>query len=40
MDSEGKTPWEGAQIVAFEVLSQICQQQGDKMTGSAADTFS
>ena len=39
MDSEGKTPWEGAQVVAFEVLSQICQQHGDKLTGSATGTF-
>ena len=38
-DSEGKTPWEGAQVVAFEVLIQICQQHGDELTGSAADTF-
>ena len=39
MDSEGKTPWEGAQVVAFEVLSQICQQHGDDLIGSVADTF-
>ena len=26
VDSRGKSPWEGAQVVAFEVLSQICQQ--------------
>jgi len=24
-DSKGKSPWEGAQVVAFKVLSQICQ---------------
>ena len=24
-DSKGKTPWEATQVVAFEVLSQICQ---------------
>ena len=23
-ESEGRTPWEAAQVVAFEVLSQIC----------------
>ena len=39
MDSKGKTPWEAAQVVAFEVLSQICQQHGDELTGSAAGTF-
>ena len=39
MESEGKTPWEAAQVVAFEVLSQICQQHGDALTGSAASMF-
>ena len=39
-DSEGKHPWEDAQVVAFEVLSQICQQHRDELTGSAADVFS
>ena len=28
-ESEGRTPWEAAQVVAFEVLSQICQQHGE-----------
>jgi hypothetical protein len=23
-DSKGRTPWESAQVIAFEVLSQIC----------------
>ena len=36
---EGKTPWEAAQVVAFEVLSQICQQHGDALTGSAVGMF-
>ena len=39
MESEGRTPWEAAQVVAFEVLSQICQQHGDELTGSDAGTF-
>ena len=38
-ESEGKTPWEAAQVVAFEVLSEICQQHGDALTGSAASMF-
>ena len=38
-ESEGKTPWEGAQVAAFEVLSKICQQHGDELTRSAAGTF-
>ena len=37
--SKGKTPWEAAQVVAFEVLSQIYQQHGDALTGSAAGMF-
>ena len=36
---EGRTPWEGAQVVAFEVLSKICQQHKDELTCSAASTF-
>ena len=39
MESEGITPWEAAQVVAFEVLSQICQQHGNELTGSATGTF-
>ena len=39
MKSEGKTPWEAAQVVAFEVLSQIYHQHGDALTGSAAGMF-
>ena len=39
MDSEEKTPWEGAHVVAFEVLSQICQHHKDELTGSVGDTF-
>ena len=29
VDSEGKTPWEAAQVVTLEVLSQICEQKRD-----------
>ena len=39
MESKGRTPWEAAKVVAFEVLSQICQQHRDELTGSAAGTF-
>ena len=38
-ESEGKTPWEAAQVVAFEVLSRIYQQHGDALTDSAAGMF-
>ena len=39
VDSEGKTPWEATQVVAFEVLSRICQRHGDALTSSAASMF-
>ena len=38
-ESEGRTPWEAAQVVAFEVLSQIYQPHGDELTGSATGIF-
>ena len=38
-EPKGKSPWEGAQVAAFEVLSKICQQHGDELTGSATGTF-
>ena len=33
------TPWEGAQVVAFEILSTLCQQHGDSLTNSAAGSI-
>ena len=38
-ESEGRTPWEGAQVVSFKVLCKICHQHGDELTGSVASTF-
>ena len=38
-ESEGRTPWKGAQVAAFEVLSKICQQHEDDLNGNAANTF-
>ena len=38
-ESEGRTPWEATQVVAFKVLSQIYQQHGDELTSSAASVF-
>ena len=35
-ESKGRTPWEGVQVVAFEILSTLCQQHGDSLTNSAA----
>ena len=37
--SEGRTPWEDAQVVAFEILSTLCQQHGDSLTNSAAGSI-
>ena len=39
VESKGRTPWKAAQVVAFEVLSLICQQHRDELTDSAAGTF-
>jgi hypothetical protein len=38
-ETDGRTPWEGAQVIAFEVLSQIYQQHGAALVNSAAGTF-
>ena len=32
VESERRTPWEGAQVVAFQVLRKIYQQHGDELT--------
>ena len=37
--SEGRTPWEGAQVAAFEILSTLCQQHGDSLTNSVAGSI-
>ena len=37
--SEGRTPWEGAQMAAFQILSTLCQQHGDSLTNSAAGSI-
>ena len=39
VDSEGKSPWEGTQVAAFEVLSKIYQHHGDEVTANVAGTF-
>ena len=39
MESDGQTPWEGAQVAAFEVLSEICQEFGDKLVNGPAESF-
>ena len=39
MESDGQTPWEGAQVAAFEVLSEICQEFGDKLVNGPVGSF-
>ena len=39
MESDGHTPWEGAQVVAFEVLSEICQEFGDELINGPVGCF-
>jgi hypothetical protein len=36
---EGRTPWEGAQVIAFEILGKIYQQHGDELTNTAVGSF-
>jgi hypothetical protein len=35
-DSNGQTPWEGAQVAALVVLMDICQNFGDELRGGPA----
>ena len=39
MESDGQTPWEGAQVIAFEILSEICQEFGDELVNGPARSF-
>ena len=39
VESDGQTPWEGAQVVAFEVLSEICQEFGNELVNGPSDPF-
>jgi len=39
VESDGQTPWEGAQVAAFEVLSEICQEFGDKLVNGPVGSF-
>ena len=39
MESDGQTPWEGAQIAALEVLLEICQDIGDELVNGTAGSF-
>ena len=39
VESNGQTPWEGAQVAAFEVLSEICQEFGDELVNGPVGSF-
>ena len=39
IESDGQTPWEGAQVTAFEVLSEICQEFGDEVVNRPVGSF-
>ena len=39
VESDGQTPWEGAQVAAFEVLSEICQEFGDELVNGPVGSF-
>ena len=39
MESDGQTPWEGAQVEALEVLLEICQDFGDELVNGPAGSF-
>ena len=39
IESDGQSPWEGAQVVALEALSEIYQEFGDVLINGPARTF-
>ena len=39
VESDGQTPWEGAQVATFEVLSEICQEFGDELVNGPVGSF-
>ena len=39
IESDGQTPWEGAQVATFEVLSEICQEFGDELVNGLVGSF-
>ena len=40
VESDGQTSWEGAQVAACEVLSEICQEFGDELVNGIVGSFS
>ena len=39
IESDVQSPWKGAQVVALEALSEICQEFGDELVNDPARTF-
>ena len=39
VESDGQTPWEGAQVATFEVLSEICKEFGDELVNGPVGSF-
>ena len=39
IESDGQAPWEGAQVAAFEVLSEIYQEFGDELVNGPIGSF-
>jgi hypothetical protein len=39
VESDGQTPWEGAQVATLEVLLEICQDFGDELVNGPAGSF-
>ena len=39
IESDGQSPWEGAQVVPLEALSEICQEFGVELINGPARTF-
>jgi len=39
VESDGQTPWEGAQVAALEVLLEICHDFGDELINGQAGSF-
>ena len=39
VEADGQTPWDGAQVVALEVLVDICQEFGDELINGPAESI-
>ena len=39
IESDGQSPWEGAQVVALEALSEVYQEFGNELVNGLAETF-